>query len=158
MTDKERLDFAKIVMLVEAAIPLDPRTNPSVDRAAHAKAKASIAAQSRKSGVQTERMDEDVAYEMSVVYFGRMDAAWLYPMNLLQWTDSMEKRDPLKSLQEAECFVMVSTASMMLRGLGEMLQQSRNLATCWGPFARQALAEKGMLAEVEAEIASWHSK
>ena len=44
---------------------------------------------------------------------------------------------------------------MMLRGLGEVLQQYRNLATCWGPYARQALAQKGQLADVEAEIASW---
>ena len=27
---------------------------------------------------------------MSVVYFGRMDAAFLYPQNLLQWTDTMQ--------------------------------------------------------------------
>ena len=53
-------------------------------------------------------------------------------------------------------FVMISMASMMLRGLGEMLQQYRNLATCWAPYAKMALKEKGQLAEVEAEIASWH--
>ena len=47
-------------------------------------------------------------------------------------------------------------ASMMLRGLGEMLQQYRNLATCWAPFAKQALKDKGQLTAVEAEIASWH--
>ena len=50
---------------------------------------------------------------------------------------------------------MVNMATMMLRGLGEILQQSRNLAEVWRPIARQALAEKGRLAEVEAEIASW---
>ncbi len=54
-------------------------------------------------------------------------------------------------------FVMVNMASMMLRGLGEILQQSRNLATAWKPKAQQALREKGKLAEVEAEIASWTS-
>ena len=39
---------------------------------------------------------------------------------------------------------------------GEMLQQSRNLAISWRPFARQALQEKGLLKGVEAEIAAWH--
>lgn len=36
-----------------------------------------------------------------------------------------------------------------------MLQQSRNLAVCWKPYAERALREKGTLTEVEAEIASW---
>ena len=43
-------------------------------------------------------------------------------------------------------------------GLGEMLQQSRNLAVCWKPYAERALREKGTLTEVEAEIASWKCK
>ena len=53
---------------------------------------------------------------------------------------------------------MVNMASLMIRGLGEMLQQSRNLAVCWKPYAELALREKGMLTEVEAEIASWKHK
>ena len=80
---------------------------------------------------------------------------FLYPQNLLQWTDTMQERDPLRTLENVEYFVMVNMATMMLRGLGEILQQSRNLAEVWRPIARQALAEKGRLAEVEAEIASW---
>ena len=41
-----------------------------------------------------------------------------------------------------------------------MLQQSRNLAVCWGSraYAERALREKGTLTEVEAEIASWKRK
>ena len=50
---------------------------------------------------------------------------------------------------------MVNIASFMLRGLGEMLQQHRNLAVAWAPFATRALREEGLLAPVEAEIASW---
>ena len=103
-------------------------------------------------------MDPQVAYEMAVVYWGRMDAVWLYPQNILQWTDSMQSRDPIRTLENVEYFVMVSMTSLMLRGLGEMLQQSRNIATVWAPYARQALQEKGKLAEVEAEIATWTAK
>ena len=50
---------------------------------------------------------------------------------------------------------MVNTASMMIRGLGEMLQQSRNLAVVWKPLAEQVLRDAGKLGEVQAEIASW---
>ncbi len=67
----------------------------------------------------------------------------------------LQAADPLRTLDSIEYFVMVTQASLMLRGLGEMLQQSRNLAVAWRPYARQALAEKGRLAAVEAEIAAW---
>ena len=159
LTERERLDLAKTFVLTEAAIKLDPRSaGKNFDAEAHKRAKASIFAHSKHMGVRTERMDPQVAYEMAVVYWGRMDAVWLYPQNILQWTDSMQSRDPIRTLENVEYFVMVSMTSLMLRGLGEMLQQSRNIATVWAPYARQALQEKGKLAEVEAEIATWTAK
>ena len=42
--------------------------------------------------------------------------------------------------------------SLLLR---QVLQQDRNLAEVWAPFAREALEAEGLLAGVEAEIASW---
>ena len=67
------------------------------------------------------------------------------------------------ALARSQYFVMVNMVSLMrhpvmVRGLGEMLQQSRNLAVCWKPYAERALREKGTLTEVEAEIASWKRK
>ena len=102
--------------------------------------------------MQTERMD----LKRATRWWSTSDGwtPFLY-LNLLQWTDTMQERDPLRTLENVEYFVMVNMATMMLRGLGEILQQSRNLAEVWRPIARQALAEKGRLAEVEAEIASW---
>ena len=44
---------------------------------------------------------------MCTVYFGRDDAAWLYPMNFVQWSDWMQGRDPLGALDEIEDAVMV---------------------------------------------------
>ena len=92
------------------------------------------------------------------MYYGRMDAAWLYPRNVLQWTDWIESRDSMKDISQVEHVVMVNMVGMMLRGLGEMLQQSRNLAVSWRPYAQQALQEKGLLAGVEKEIAAWSQK
>jgi hypothetical protein len=84
-----------------------------------------------------------------------MDAAWIYPRNVIQWTDHMQAMDPIENIDDVDFLVMVNTASLMLRGLGEMLGQSRNCAAAWAPFARRALAERGLLAEVDAEIAAW---
>jgi hypothetical protein len=94
-------------------------------------------------------------YEMMVVYYGRMDAAFLYPRNIIQWMDYIEARDPLDNIEEVDYFVMVNTASMMLRGLGEMLGQYRNLAESWGPLARKALQAEDKLKPVEEEVAAW---
>ena len=158
LEEHERLGIAQTVLLVEAAIKVDPRTDPKVDPIVHERARKAVAKSMYDLGCRTEKNDVDTSYHMSTVYFGRMDAAWLYPMNLLQWSDEMQARDPLKTLENVEFFIMISMASMMLRGLGEMLQQYRNLATTWAPYARQALAEKGRLRAIEDEIASWHAK
>jgi len=109
------------------------------------------------AGTKTEKMLPDTFYEMAVVYYGRDDAAWLYPHNLLQWSDKIQAQDALGSLDEIEDMVMINTCSLMLRGLGHYLQQPRNLATAWGPYAQRALKEKGMLEDVEEEIRTWHT-
>ena len=41
MTEKERLDLARAVVLVEAAIETDPRQNPHADRQVHQRARDS---------------------------------------------------------------------------------------------------------------------
>lgn len=90
LTEKERLDLAKALVLVDAAIQVDPRQDPSVDPAVHQRARTSVANAMFALGAQSERNDPDVHYQLSTVYLGRMDAAWLYPQNILQWTDSMQ--------------------------------------------------------------------
>lgn len=155
ITTKERMDLAKMVVLVEAALKVDPRTDPNVDPAVHAAARKSVAKYGRAMGMKTAKMLEATFYELCVVYYGRMDSGWLYPNNIIQWTDKMEARDPMGSLDEIEYLVMVNMSSLMLRGLGEMLQQYRNLADCWGPIAKRALEEEGQLAEVTSEIEGW---
>ncbi|GMH86255.1 hypothetical protein TrVE_jg9112 [Triparma verrucosa] len=156
--DEARLNVAKMIVLVDAAIKVDPRTNPDVDPEVHARAKKSVANFAREIGMESEKMLDDTFYQMCVVYFGRMDATFLYPQNVLQWTDSMQEKDPLGNIDKIDYLVMLHTSSMMLRGLGEMLQQFKNLAVSWGPLARRALKEKGMLEGVEGEISSWEKE
>lgn len=155
LEERERLDLAKAFLLVEAAIKVDPKTNPDVPPEVHARARRSVVEHSRTMGIQTKHDLDETHYEIATVYLGRMDQAWLYPTNFIQWTDKMQERDPMGDIDKVDYLVMVNTASLMLRGLGEMLQQPRNVAHEWAPFARRALKEKGRLAEVEAEIASW---
>ena len=155
---EQRVDFAKSILLVEAALKLDPRVNENVDEDAHRAARQSVVAHAVKSGMRTEKMLDDTFYEMCVVYFGRMDQPFLYPDNALQWTDKIQEQDPIGNIDDVDYLVMVNTNSMMLRGLGEMLGQPRNLAKAWAPLARQLLREQGKLVETDEEIANWTKK
>lgn len=93
LSDQQRYDLAKSFLLVEAAIEVDPRTNPDVDRAVHERAKASLIRQQKSLGVVTKHSNPDVIYDQSTVYLGRMDAAWLYPMNAAPGVGAA-RRDP----------------------------------------------------------------
>eukprot|EP00947_MAST-08B_sp_MAST-8B-sp1_P005615 g5615.t1 len=161
LTDQQRYDLAKSMLLVEAAIDIDPRANrqrtmTAEDEAAHAAARRSVVDHARATGMQTEKNLDDTYYEMMCVYLGRMDKAFLYPENALQWTDRMQDTDPMGAIDKIDYLVMINMTTMMLRGFGEALQQYRNVAKAWAPYARKALAEReGELEKVEREIASW---
>jgi hypothetical protein len=152
---KDRLNLAKSILLVEAAIEVDPRTNPDVDPKVHKNARRSVAEHAKKIGMKTEKMLEDTLYQINVVYLGRMDKPFLYPDNALQWTDKMQSQDPMGNIDEIDYLVMVNMSSMMLRGLGEMLGQPRNVAVEYAPFCRTLLRQHGLLEAVEQEIKSW---
>lgn len=136
----------------------DPRVNPAVPLEVHLRAKESIAQHMTSLGFKSKHMHPDTMYDMCTVYFGRDDATWLYPHNFIQWTDALQAKDPLGSLDEIEDAVMVSMVGLYLRGLGHALQQPRNIAKAWAPFAERALEEAGRLQEVEGVIKSWSSK
>ena len=123
ISDEARMDVAKMILLVDAALRVDPKTDPNVDIRVHRRAKTALTKHCRKIGMKTKKDLDDTYYEMTTVYFGRMDAAWIYPRNLIQWTDYMESKDPIDSIDDVDYLVMINMSSMMLRGLGEHLQQ-----------------------------------
>ena len=49
---------------------------------------------------------------MATTYFGRDDAAWLFPYNFVQWGDFVQGRDALGSLEAIEDAVMITMAGM----------------------------------------------
>ena len=157
ISDEQRYELAKTVLLVDAAIKCDPRQTPDIDPAVHQRARQSIIDYARQVGMNTKNDLDETMYEMNVVYFGRMDRAFVYPLNIIQWTDKMQSTDPMGELPPSlDYLIMVNMTTMMLRGMGEYLQQYRNAAACWAPYARQALAEReGHLEAVEAEIRGW---
>ena len=51
--------------------------------------------------------------------------------------EELQKQDPVVELPKP--FLMVSRASLLLRGLAHALKQSRSVAKCWRPIAESVL-------------------
>ena len=117
ITNEQRLQFATSLLLVHEALKVDPRINPDVDPQVHQRARAAIIRQARSSGMKTMKDLDETYYEMCCVYFGRLDRTFLYPLNAIQWTDLMQKNDPMGSIDEVDYLVMIHMNSLMLRGL-----------------------------------------
>ena len=160
MTEKQRLDVARLVYVTAEAIRKDPRVDKDVDMEVHKRAKKSVVKHFQSLGGKTKYSDPEVGYEMCTVYFGRMDRAFIYPRNLIQWQEEMEGRDPLVNIDECDFLVMINVTSMMLRGLGQMLMQNHNIADDWQPLAVKALEDKdpALLQELKEEVAAWSAK
>jgi len=63
MDDRERLDYAKMTLLVRAAIKVDPRVDPKVKPEVHAAAKKSIANFAREIGMQVSERNAHASRE-----------------------------------------------------------------------------------------------
>jgi aarF domain-containing kinase len=155
LNKKERIELSKGYLLVQAAIRVDPKLSPNIHPKIHERAVRSVANHSKSIGMNTKYNYDETLYNMSTVYLGRMDRRWFFPDNYLQWADKMQEKDPMGDISAFDYLVMVNMTSMMLRGLAEMLQQPRNTAETWAPFARKVLRENNKLKEIEDEIASW---
>lgn len=149
--DATRLNVARLLLLVDEAIRHDPRNvdakrgSRQEDELRFERAKQTVASAMLDMGFKTERGDTEVLYQMASVYFGRDDKAWLYPLNFQQWTDQMQTRDPVATLDECEPMVFVVRCAMLLRGLGHCLHEPRNLAQSWKPIATTVLKGHGKL-------------
>ena len=64
-----------------------------------------------RQGMKTEKMLASTAYELAMVYMGRMDAAWIYPRNFLQWTDHIQAEDAQGDLAGLEVELYARTSA-----------------------------------------------
>uniref|UniRef100_A0A7S3K415 Protein kinase domain-containing protein n=1 Tax=Aureoumbra lagunensis TaxID=44058 RepID=A0A7S3K415_9STRA len=151
-----RIQLAKLVLLVDAAIKTDPRTsaknNNSAISSKHRIARQAVAQAMTQAGFRTKTNDVDCLYELASVYFGRDDRVWIWPRNFQQWTEYMESRDPVVDLADCEHFVMVVRCGMLIRGLGHLLHEHRNLASVWTPIATQVLRNEGQLEDLQDQL------
>lgn len=151
-----RLELARMLLLVDYAVKTDPRTTKKPATPAHLAARKAVAQAMIDGGFATKHPDDvDSIYELASVYYGRDDRLWIYPLNFQQWTDHMQRRNPVVNIDDCEDAVFIVRCAMLIRGLGHAVRQHRNLAAAWRPIAANLLRRHGRLRGVEAEIAAF---
>jgi len=129
LTRAERLQMARLMVALARA-----DGNSAADRAA-------VAALLRDMGGATKRNDPDVLYELARLFFDRDDPLVTGGLNTQAYIEELNDRDP--QTEVAQNFVLAGRCSLMLRGLGHLLNQHRSAAKAWAPIAERVLREAG---------------
>lgn len=93
----------------------------------------------KEAGFKSERMDEEVMYLYAKVGYDMDTKELTNGKHIQMFMEDIQARDPIISLPKD--FMMVSRASLFLRGLAHALHQSRSVAKSWRPIAERVLRE-----------------
>ena len=85
-------------------------------------------------------MNEDNIYLYAKVGYDQDNHELTGGKHIQIFMEDLQARDPIDELPRD--LLMVSRASIMLRGLAHHLQQSRSVAKIWRPIAEQVLKEE----------------
>jgi aarF domain-containing kinase len=121
LTKETRHDFAKLI------IALDEDN------------KDDIFLLTKELGFKTKNMNPEIFYLWSKVSFDQDNHQILGGKHVQLFMEDLEARDPVQGLPRD--LLMVSRASILLRGLGHALHQSRSVAKAWRPIAERVLRE-----------------
>ena len=95
---------------------------------------------------------------MARLYFDKDDRVTTGGRNPQAVVEDLQARDPVRVVPDS--FVLVARASLMLRGLGHMLNQHRSCAAAWAPLAEGVLRAAGedpaeVLPQAEARLQAY---
>ena len=91
-------------------------------------------------GFKTKNMDPDVAYLWAKVSFDQDNQKILGGKHAQLFMEDLEAKDPVVQLPKD--LLMVSRASIILRGLAHAVHQNRSVAQAWRPLAERVLREE----------------
>ena len=129
ISPEDRLRLARLVVALADADAAAPAHVATVARLIH------------DMGLTTRRNDPDTLFRLARVYFDRDDLIATEGLHVQAYIEKLQAADPLVSAPQS--FVLVARASIMLRGLGHMLNQHRSGAQAWRPLAVRVLRENG---------------
>jgi aarF domain-containing kinase len=92
-------------------------------------------------GFHTKTDSVDAAFKFAVLSYDRDDRITTEGRNIQEVIEDLNAKDGITKMSDD--FVMASRCSLMLRGLGHMLNQHRSCAKAWKPFADSVMRSAG---------------
>jgi aarF domain-containing kinase len=101
--------------------------------------KAELLRLSKLAGYRSKRNDADVLYSVSVIGLDQDGSQVTGGLNIQQYMDKLYAQDPWDDMLDV--FVMPSRMSLLLRGVGLMLNHPVSVAKAWRPIAEKLLQD-----------------
>lgn len=121
----KRLDESERRMLAELFIALANEDPEAVFRI------------NQRSGYKSRHNNPDVIYRVSQIAFDQDGAQVTGGMNIQQYMDRLFATDPWE--ETLDLFIMPSRMSLLLRGIGLMMNHPVSVAKAWKPIAQEYL-------------------
>jgi aarF domain-containing kinase len=93
-------------------------------------------------GYRSQKLDREVIWKMSLFALDRDGRDLTGDLNVQQFMDAQFSLDPWQSVNNA--IIMPSRVSVLLRGIGLMLNHPVSVLSVWGPAAEKLLARHGL--------------
>ncbi|KAL3816331.1 hypothetical protein ACHAXA_011431 [Cyclostephanos tholiformis] len=95
----------------------------------------------KEAGYSSKYMDHDVMYKFARVGYDEDNEELTEGKHIQLFMDHLHDLDPVKEVPQQ--YIMASRVSILLRGLGHAVHQSRSVAKSWKPIAVKVLREEG---------------
>lgn len=93
----------------------------------------------KEAGFLSKKMDPNSIYSYAKIGYDEDSKELTRGLHIQVFMEELERGDPIVQLPQQ--FIMISRASLILRGLAHALNQSRSMAKCWKPIAERVLKE-----------------
>ena len=97
----------------------------------------------KEAGYKSQKMDEDIMYTYARVAYDEDNETLTQGQHIQLFMEHLHDSDPVEHLPQQ--YIMASRVSILLRGLGHAVHQSRSVAKAWRPIAEKVLREEGEL-------------
>jgi len=97
----------------------------------------------KEAGYKSQRMDEDIMYTYARVAYDEDNETLTQSKHIQLFMEHLHDSDPVEHLPQQ--YIMASRVSILLRGLGHAVHQSRSVAKAWRPIAEKVLRQEGEL-------------
>ena len=123
LTKEERLLFCKIIVAL---------ADDDKDR---------IVELLKEAGYKSQKMDPSIMYRFAKVAYDEDNDELTEGKHIQVFMEHLHDNDPVEHLPQQ--YIMASRVSILLRGLGHAVHQSRSVAKAWRTIAEKVLEEEG---------------